>query len=67
MAATTYAAITTEVHRMIEIEHRPTDPTAVAYMIARAALLWVRATRGGEKASELAYKLADELATGSPK
>lgn len=38
------------------------DPTVTAYMIARAALLQVRALRSAEKAAELAYRLADEFA-----
>lgn len=42
------------------------DPTVIAYMVARAGLLAIRHMRGGQRAAELAYKLADELATGEP-
>lgn len=38
------------------------EPAVIGYMAARAALLLVAAVSGNERAAEIAYKLADELA-----
>ncbi|MDP3853763.1 hypothetical protein [Phenylobacterium sp.] len=40
------------------------DGSRMAYMIARAALVHVQSTRGARPASEMAYRLGDEFATG---
>jgi len=39
------------------------DPERAAYMAARLALLRIRDLKGAEAASEMAFQLADELAT----
>ena len=56
-----YARLAVEVEALLAA-HPETDPTAAAYMIARLALLTVRALRGPKRAAEIAYKLADEFA-----
>lgn len=67
MTATAYAAITRQVQGIVD-EHGPdNDPTVAAYMVARAALVMVGGIRGNQRASELAYRLADEFAAGDPK
>ena len=64
--AQTYADVTAEVNNLIDrYSFRATD-RRVVYMIARAALLALRAKEGDKKASETAYKLADEIATLAP-
>lgn len=60
--AESYSEIVREVDELIG-RHVENDPTVAAYLIARAALIEVRATRGPKNAAELAYKIADELAT----
>lgn len=62
-APTDYAKITAAVERLIAEPAQVNDATVRAYMIARAALLFVMHLRDAEKASELAYKIADEIAT----
>lgn len=61
-APTTYAEIVGAVRRLIAHHQIGNDATVSAYMVARAALLEVRACRGADRAAELAYKLADEFA-----
>ncbi len=56
-----YAEITRGVHRLIT-DQDDIEPEVAAYMIARAALITIRARRGADKAAELAYRLADEFA-----
>ena len=51
--STPYATIVAAVQRLAA-EASDTDPTVTAYMIARAALLEVRALRGAGRAAELA-------------
>lgn len=63
MTASTYASITRAVDQIVADERDAADQTVCAYMIARAALLRVRASHGSDKASSMAYALADELAT----
>lgn len=67
MAPLPYATVLDAVRRAISREHPRLDPTVVAYMIMRSAMLHIRATHGSGKTAQLAYKLADEFATGSPK
>ncbi len=43
--------------------HPETEPAVLGYMAARAALLFIGAVAGNDKAAEVAYKLADEFAT----
>lgn len=59
-----YLEISKAVDTLIQARSTVNDPTVRAYMIARAALVQVRSLRGHARASELAYRLADELATG---
>lgn len=59
--ATTYAAITREVERIIA-ESGENDRARAGYMVARAALLTLAAHRGQAKAAETAFILGDELA-----
>lgn len=56
-----YLEISQAVDALIDARSTLNEPTVRAYMVARAALLRVSRIRGNEKASELAYKLADEL------
>ena len=65
--ATDYQKILDKVSSLIEAPADVNDPTTRGYMIARAALVWVANFKGYEKAAELAYRLADELAGGKPK
>lgn len=58
---TSYAEINKAVEDLID-KHVENDPTVTAYMIARSAVLQVRGLRGAEKAGELAYRIADEMA-----
>lgn len=64
--ATAYARITRSVQNLIA-DVRENDSTVAAYMVARAALVFVSGIRGPRRAAELAYKLADEFASGDPK
>lgn len=64
--ASAYAEITREVDRLGRQHQVGNDPTVSLYMIARAALLSMRALRGHKNAAELAYKIADELSTSGP-
>lgn len=63
MSASDYSQIVDAVERLIAAPAKVNDHTVRAYMIARAAILFVMHTRDAEKASELAYKIADEIAT----
>lgn len=63
MTAGAYAAATRIVDRAISNDLCDVDETVAAYMVMRAALLYISAKRGSERAAELAYKLADEWAT----
>jgi hypothetical protein len=60
--ATRYSRITAEVERVVT-DYADNDRATAAYLVARAALLIVRAERGNERASETAFQIADELAT----
>jgi hypothetical protein len=60
--ASSYSQITTETRQAIW-RHSGADPTVSAYMICRAALLFIMGVRGRQRAAELAYALADEFAT----
>ena len=62
MTETPYSRVVRLVDETIAAQAPATDPTVSAYMVARAALLHVRALRGAHRAAELAYKLADEFA-----
>lgn len=64
---TDYSDILTTVDGIITVPAKVDDMTTRGYMVARAALVWVANFKGYEKAAELAYKLADELAGGRPK
>ena len=56
-----YARLAADVERLV-MTYPGTDPTVLAYMLARLSLLTVRALHGPERAAELAYKLGDEFA-----
>jgi hypothetical protein len=56
-----YALAVDTVLRFIR-DHPETEATVCAYMLARAALLAVRAERSPGHAAQLAYRLADEFA-----
>lgn len=60
--AAAYAAITKAVAYLISA-HADNDRERAAYMVARAALLNIRAQKGDRAAAEMAFKLGDELAT----
>lgn len=61
--AAAYAQITAEVQRLID-EYAENDIERAAYMVARASLVVINSRRGGARAAEVAYKLADEFAIG---
>ncbi|MBV8594061.1 MAG: hypothetical protein JOZ27_07170 [Caulobacteraceae bacterium] len=61
MTATLYARVDRAIEGVIQ-EQRVSDQALAAYMVARAALLRVRAVRGSVAAAEVAYRMADELA-----
>ena len=63
-AAGEFADIVRRVEREINVSDW-SDPSVRAYMIARAALLWVAKTRTSKDAADLAYAIADELATAN--
>lgn len=60
--AAAYAEITKAVDGLIA-RHSGNDREQAAYMVARAAVLHVRADKGDQAASELAFRLGDEIAT----
>lgn len=65
--AETYAAVTKQVEMMLRIPYpgsKGAPERQRAYMIARAALLVISHAEGLQRAAELAYQLADEMATG---
>ena len=62
MSHSPYQRVVDDVEHTIRREAPATEPTVTAYMVARAALLEVRAKHGAHRAAELAYKLADEFA-----
>lgn len=59
--ARSYAAVTQAVDQII-VDLGGNDLEPIAYQIARAALLQIRASKGSKVAAEKAYALADELA-----
>lgn len=61
-AATAYAEITKAVGELIA-RHAENDRERAGYMVARAALLAIRADKGDRVAAEKAYALGDELST----
>ncbi len=64
MPAKAYAAITNLVAQIIRHHTGGNDVRQPAYMVARAALLHLRAAHGPKAAAETAYQLADEIAVG---
>ncbi len=60
--ATVYAKISSSLANLFFKHSETTEPTVIAYMVARYALLAVRAERGNKRAAEIAYELADEFA-----
>lgn len=60
--ASVYGRISSSLGNIFHKYGDEAEPTAIAYMIARYALLAVRSQRGSRRAAELAYKLADEFA-----
>jgi hypothetical protein len=56
-----YAEIVKAVNEIISRFLYGSDPSAIAYMIARAALLVVRGRHGASNAADLAQRLADEF------
>lgn len=61
--ASTYAEVVKAVSLMVAGDRFDADPTVIAYMVARAALLWVRGRQGNQNAGAMAYRLADEIST----
>lgn len=59
---TSYALVVSSVSAIVE-ERREVHPATCAYMTIRAAMCALAALNGHEKASEVAYALADEFAT----
>ena len=64
MTATVYSSITKDIDGLIRRYGNQAEPDVVAYMVMRAAMLNVRGRRTDEDVSSLAYRLADEFATG---
>ena len=62
--ASSYALVTGLVDHAIGTVFAGNDSAQTAYLIARAALVYVANLRGTERASEMAYALADELVGG---
>ena len=60
--ANSYAEITREIDASIS-RHIEVEPEVAAYMLARSALLQIRAMRGSSAAAQMAYRLADEFAS----
>jgi hypothetical protein len=60
--AMTYRLVSQAVDEVI-VDLGGNDLERVVYMIARAALLRLRETKGGEAAAQKAYSLADEMVT----
>lgn len=56
-----YSEISRLVDAIIDVRDGSNDPERRAYMVARSALLRIRALRP-QRAAEVAYGLADELA-----
>lgn len=63
MTAQTYASITKAVDQLVA-DHAENDPDRARYLIARAALIGVRATSGPKRAYEMATGLGDEMLDG---
>jgi hypothetical protein len=61
--ATAYAEAVRRVGVLIAESAPVSDQARFAYMVARAALLYVRAMADAERAAEMAYSLADEFAS----
>lgn len=60
--AKSYARVSQMVGTIMATKLEENDPSQVAYLIARSALLEVRTRKGSQGAAELAYRLADEFA-----
>lgn len=61
-----YLALSKALNELIDARSYGSDPTVRAYMLARAALVRVKAVHGNERAAQLAYRLGDEFTTGDP-
>ena len=62
--ASEYAEIVAEVATLIERQTYASDPPVRAYMVVRAALVWVRGRHGDERVAEMASRLADQASQG---
>lgn len=62
---TTNARSTTAIKAALDIIG-PCHPDTAAYLVMKAAAEHLGALVGAEKASELVYGLADQIATGRP-